>query len=422
MTAGTVSLTDVSKRFIICHEKARSFQDALVHFVHRRNGTKEEFWALREVSFEAGQGETLGLIGRNGSGKSTTLKLITRILTPTSGSVIVNGRVSALIELGTGFHPDLTGRENIYLNGSIFGYGRKQMDRKFDEIVAFSELERFIDTAVKHYSSGMYARLGFSVATSVDPDILIMDEVLAVGDEAFQRKCLARIQEFKRLGKTILFVSHSLSAVEDLCDRVVWLDGGRVRAEGIAADMVHDYLVSVDSGGVRAQAASADAAVGAAVGPPSERRTAVARVKIVDAEGQPLSAVAADCPVRVRIDCALVEGYEKERLGLHLASVDGLALHWSDARLADVVHETGPRRGFAVFEFASLPLRPGLYELRAGLTQAGVEGSWRSEEHTVCRFNVDGQKAGKVVLDLPCRWLGPSELAEMLPVGARGPV
>src|SRR5262249_47585322 len=194
------------------------------------------------------------IIGENGSGKSTLLKLVTRILEPTSGKVTVSGNVSALIELGAGFHPDLTGRENIYLNGSILGYSRRDMDRLYDDMVAFSELERFIDTPVKHYSSGMYARLGFSVAISVDPDILIIDEVLSVGDEAFQRKCLDRIDRFRRDGKALLFVSHGLDTVAALCDRVVWLDHGVVKGNGLPGPTIQRYRddIFVDSAGLPA--------------------------------------------------------------------------------------------------------------------------------------------------------------------------
>lgn len=245
-----VRLEHVSKRFILHHEKARSFQDALVNFFHRRNGSREEFWALKDVSFEVRRGEMLGIIGQNGSGKSTILKLITRILEPTAGRIAVDGKVSALIELGAGFHPDLTGRENIYLNGSILGLSRKEMNRKFDQIVAFSELERFIDTPVKHYSSGMYMRLGFSVAIHVEPDTLIIDEVLAVGDEAFQQKCLDKIEGFRRAGGTIVFVSHAMEQVERLCDRVVWLDQGQVREIGAPGAVIDAYAAG--RGGQRA--------------------------------------------------------------------------------------------------------------------------------------------------------------------------
>jgi lipopolysaccharide transport system ATP-binding protein len=234
----------VSKRFSLHKERARSFQELLLSLVHGGgNGRREVFWALRDVSFEIAQGEMVGLIGPNGAGKSTALKLISRIIGPTSGRVGVNGRVGALLELGAGFHPDLTGRENVYLNGSILRLSRADIRRKLDEIVAFAELERFIDVPVKHYSSGMYMRLGFSVAVHTEPEILLVDEVLAVGDAAFQRKCLDRIDQLHRQGVTILFVSHNLEIVRSVCFRALWLDDGEVVAEGPTETVVARYLV-----------------------------------------------------------------------------------------------------------------------------------------------------------------------------------
>jgi lipopolysaccharide transport system ATP-binding protein len=202
----------------------------------------EEFWALRDVNFSIYGGEAVGIIGENGSGMSTTLKLISRILEPTTGSVSVRGKVSALLELGTGFHPELTGRENVFLNGSLLGLSRKEMAARYDTIVEFSEIGDFIDTPIKHYSSGMVMRLGFAVAINVDPDILLTDEVLAVGDEAFQRKCLDHIALLRRRGVTIVFVSHALEAVRALCSRAIWLDHGRMIADGPAGEVVDRYL------------------------------------------------------------------------------------------------------------------------------------------------------------------------------------
>ena len=240
--ATAVEFENVSKRFIVHHERPRSFQELAVSFFKRNNASWEELWALRDISFAVERGRTLGIIGPNGSGKSTLLKLITRILEPTSGRVAVNGKVSALIELGAGFHPDLTGRENVFLNGSLLGMSRREMEEKFEEIVEFTELGRFIDMPLKHYSSGMQMRLGFAIATSVDPDILLIDEVLAVGDEAFQRKCMRKIAEFKRRGKTIIFVSHDLDAVREICDSAIWLDYGEIKSAGNCERVINMYL------------------------------------------------------------------------------------------------------------------------------------------------------------------------------------
>jgi len=209
----------------------------------RRNGhAGETVWALKDVSFEVKQGEVVGIIGRNGAGKSTLLRILSRITEPTAGRVELGGRVGSLLEVGTGFHPELTGRENIFLNGAILGMKRAEIERKFDEIVAFSEIEKFIDTPVKRYSSGMYLRLAFSVAVHLDPEILVMDEVLAVGDSAFQQKCLDKMQEIRQQGRTILFVSHSMPAVTRLCERVILIDKGQVLSDGPAYEVVSTYL------------------------------------------------------------------------------------------------------------------------------------------------------------------------------------
>ena len=242
-----IELHHVSKCFSLQHDRARSFQElALAAFRIRRGERRAElFWALRDVSFAVNGGEAVGIVGANGSGKSTCLKMLTRILEPTSGSVSVQGRISALLELGTGFHPELTGRENIYLYGSVLGLRRREMAERFDRIVAFAELPRFIDVPVKFYSSGMYVRLAFATAINVDADVLLVDEVLSVGDQSFQSRCIERIHELKRRGVTIVFVSHSLDAVRSLCDRAVWLDDGQVRADGVTDEVVARYLRQV---------------------------------------------------------------------------------------------------------------------------------------------------------------------------------
>src|ERR1700754_4360732 len=209
----------------------------------RANGGAPNLWALKAVSFEVGRGEVVGIIGRNGAGKSTLLKILSRITEPTEGCVRLRGRVASLLEVGTGFHPELTGRENVYLNGSILGMKKAEIDRKFDEIVAFAEIEKFLDTPVKHYSSGMYVRLAFAVAAHLEPEILIIDEVLAVGDAEFQKKCLGKMDEVSRnQGRTILFVSHNMEAVFRLCTHGILLESGRVRNIGDAKAVVPAYL------------------------------------------------------------------------------------------------------------------------------------------------------------------------------------
>ena len=211
-------------------------------FAGKRNGTgNDTIWALKDVNFDVMPGEVMGIIGPNGAGKSTLLKVLSRIIEPTSGRVELYGRVASLLEVGTGFHPDLSGRENVYLNGAILGMKRREIDTRFDEIVAFSEVEKFIDTAVKHYSSGMYLRLAFAVAAHLDPEILIVDEVLAVGDASFQKKCLGKMDDVTRSGRTVLLVTHSLVMVTQHCRRAILIEGGRIHRMGPADEVVAHY-------------------------------------------------------------------------------------------------------------------------------------------------------------------------------------
>ena len=240
-----IQLRQVSKRFAMHREQQRSFQEAFIRLVQGKRDRGRQFWALNDASLEVHARDCFGIIGPNGSGKSTLLKLITGILEPTSGDVITNGRIASLLELGAGFHPDLTGRENIFLNGSVYGLSRRQMLRRLDEIIDFTELGDFIDVPIKHYSSGMYVRLGFAVAIHIEPDLLLVDEVLAVGDASFQHKCLDRIQKFRARGGTLVLVSHDLGTIQSLCNQAIWLDGGEVRAAGQPTDVAMAYLNEV---------------------------------------------------------------------------------------------------------------------------------------------------------------------------------
>jgi ABC-type polysaccharide/polyol phosphate transport system ATPase subunit len=238
-----IEFNNVSRKYRLHHESKLTLQDRVVN-IFRKNNSYEDFWALKDVSFKLEKGKTLGIIGANGAGKSTLLKLATRIVEPTSGNIRVNGRVSAMLELGTGFHPELSARDNIYLNGAFYGFDRKQMDERYDRIVEFSELGKFIDTPVKHFSSGMYMRLGFAVAITVSPDILIIDEVLAVGDAAFGRKCRRAIEDLKEQSKAMLFVSHAAGEISRFCDEVIYLDKGRLVAHGTPGDVLDEYMLA----------------------------------------------------------------------------------------------------------------------------------------------------------------------------------
>lgn len=237
-----VEVRNVTKLFRLHHERNQSLKSAIMR---GRISRYEEFTAVNDVSFDVKTGSTFGLIGSNGSGKSTLLKCLAKIYAPNKGSITYNGRMAALLEVGSGFHHELSGKENIYLNGSILGMSKKEIDKKYDEIVDFSGVEQFIDQPIKNYSSGMYVRLGFSVAISVEPDILVADEVLAVGDEAFQRKCLEKFKDFRKDGRTVILVSHSMESIKDMCDQAAWLEKGNLQFVGESKEVVSKYLKSL---------------------------------------------------------------------------------------------------------------------------------------------------------------------------------
>src|SRR5213082_2476761 len=245
MSGAIITVENLGKKYSLRHQRNERYtalrdviaEKALGFFKNLKSGngvsvSKEDFWALKDISFEVQRGEVVGIIGRNGAGKSTLLKILSRITEPTTGKVRIKGRVASLLEVGTGFHPELTGRENIFLNGAILGMTKAEIQKKFEEIVAFAEVEKFLDTPVKRYSSGMYVRLAFAVAAHLEPEILVIDEVLAVGDAAFQKKCLGKMGDVAKQGRTVLLVSHNLIAIENLCSQVLYLDSGMLREAG----------------------------------------------------------------------------------------------------------------------------------------------------------------------------------------------
>jgi lipopolysaccharide transport system ATP-binding protein len=287
---------------IEAHELAKSYRigqmqaaygtlrDSLTRSASRWTGRekpaeREEIWALRDVSFKVREGEVLGVIGRNGAGKSTLLKILTRITTPTSGSAVIRGRVGSLLEVGTGFNPELTGRENIFLNGSILGMKRREIQRKLPDIIEFSGIDKFIDTPVKRYSSGMGVRLAFSVAAHLEPEILLVDEVLAVGDAEFQQRCLGRMESFSGTGRTVLFVSHNMQTINQLCDRTIWLDGGTVMEDGNSAEVVTHYLHSTS------YASSASMSFPDDESAPGDDLVRLLAVRVVDEDGNDVETV-----------------------------------------------------------------------------------------------------------------------------------
>jgi len=355
VTGAAVVVDGVSKRYRLYHERNQSLKAAIMR---RRRSTADEFWALKDVSLEVPTGSTFALVGENGSGKSTLMKCVTRILRPDAGSLKVEGKASALLELGAGFHPELTGRENVYLNGSILGLSRRDINHKFDGIVDFAGLSQFIDQPVKNYSSGMYVRLGFSVAINVDPDVLLVDEVLAVGDEAFQRKCQEKFVDLKAEGKTIVLVSHNLETVQNLCDHAAWLDHGQVKLVDTARRVADEYLSAVQVD--RTVDDTADGVPGHARWGSGEAR--IDDVELLDATGSPLARLHTGQALTVRFHCTFHETVERPVLGIAIHTIEGVVVTGPNARDAGCVPERLSGKGHVDLHIERLMLVPGTYE------------------------------------------------------------
>ena len=375
-----LELRNVARRFVKRRERNRSFQDKFIRLLSRRNVTEEDFWPLRDVSFRLDRGETLGVIGPNGSGKSTLLKLITGILTPTHGDMIVNGRICSLLELGAGFQPDLTGRENIFLNGSIYGLSRAEMNNRIDSIVDFAELGDFIDTPVRHYSSGMYVRLGFAVAIHTNPDLLLVDEVLAVGDQTFQHKCMSAIQRFRNAGGTLLLVSHDLSAIEAICHRAIWLEQGLIQSAGRPTDVVLEYIRAQALQEERAQLerrAQGKGALGAQkaraeqAGRYGTGKVLIEQVEMCTAAGQQGTAFATGEDMWVRMHYAAPERVEHPVFGLAVYHENGAHITGPNTEFSGLDIQAVEGTGVVTYHIPRLPLLEGRYRLAVAVHNPG---------------------------------------------------
>jgi ABC-2 type transport system ATP-binding protein len=374
-----VTIDRVSKRFRLYHEHNQSLKATIMR---RGRSRFDEFWALRDVSLEIPAGKTFGFIGENGSGKSTLLKCLARILRPDSGEISVEGKISALLELGAGFHPELSGRENVYLNGSILGLGKREIDGKFDEIVAFAGLERFIDTPVKNYSSGMYVRLGFSVAINVEPDVLLVDEVLAVGDEEFQRKCNEKFFQLKAEGTTIVIVSHALGSVRSLCDIVGWLEGGELKEVGPADQVIDSYLDTVhvgraDEGGRGSRWGSGEARL--------------ERIELIDASGVPKTTVHTGEAVTFRLHYTTNRPVEGPVFALALHTLDGVVITKPSTRQSGALPQQIDGAGVVDLAVDRLLILPGTYDVSAVLTDRAALHTYDHRDRAF-RFDVDHGK------------------------------
>jgi ABC-type polysaccharide/polyol phosphate transport system ATPase subunit len=401
-TPGKIVVDRVSRRFVVRGSSHRTLKEL---FVTRGRARGREVWALRDVSFRAEPGEAIGLVGRNGSGKSTLLRIVSRIIRPTTGAIDVGGRVGSLLELGAGFHPDFTGRENVYLNGSIHGLSRARVRELMDEIVAFAELERFIDLPVRTYSSGMYMRLGFAVAAHIHTDVLLLDEVFAVGDEEFQRKCFGKIAQFKQRGGTIVFVSHDALAVERLCDRAVLLRQGEVAFDGATRDAIAAYR------SLLAEERSPDElAAGLREWGSGEAR--IASATLLDADGDERVQFAAGEPLTVRLRIVCDRPVDPPRISLELRDDDGVVLASTLHSTADLGWSRSAGDRELRFELERLPLADGRFHLRFALVDERGEHLLHTLDEAA-RFLVFPTGAETGALLLEGRWsmeeIGASE-------------
>ena len=393
-----VDVRGLSKRYKIRHNVTRptNFVEALAGGWHRlRRSTVETFWALQDVSFEVKQGDVVGIIGNNGAGKSTMLKILSRIVEPTSGEAFMRGRLGSLLEVGTGFHPDLTGRENIFLNGSMLGMSRAVVQQQFDRIVDFSGVEKFLDTPVKRYSSGMYVRLAFSVAAHLDCDVLIVDEVLAVGDDSFQKKCLGKMSEVVGQGRTVMFVSHNMAAVSALTNRTLLFEHGRLVFDGATATAVERYLEQGDHGR------------GTYVAEARPGEPTVTRVDIRTSQGGRVQEHGA--PFEVQVDVATPSPVAALRVGVTLINRLGRACAYAWLREADVPSVSTPGRYRYTCELPHLRLAPGQYSVRVFI--ADRHSHKRELVERLCPFEVvmpgllsEGWNANEVAYFEDAQW------------------
>ena len=413
--APAIEVTNLGKRYTLGErDQYQALRDVLANAprriadrlrgASRSDSNRPQTWALRGVDFAVEPGEVLGIIGHNGAGKSTLLKILSRITRPTEGRALMRGRVGSLLEVGSGFHPELTGTENILLNGAILGMRRAETEARFDEIVAFSGLERFLDTPVKRYSTGMYMRLAFAVAAHLEPDILVIDEVLAVGDAEFQQKCIGRMSELSGGdGRTVLFVSHNLDAVKQLCHRAIWMDGGLVRADGPTADVVNRYL----------EQHVANAQAGEWVDLREARHTGTGEIRFervrVDARDDPEGLPRSNGRLTIVVELNAQRRVKVGSLGAYISLPAGQTLVNADPMLdADVAVEIEPGRHRLQIDIESLPLSPGSYTIGLRVARGSSGRAWSLFDSIDDALRLDleedpavGSSRGQAVV--PCR-------------------
>jgi ABC-type polysaccharide/polyol phosphate transport system ATPase subunit len=376
MSKTAISVENISKKFRLYHEKNQFLKSTVLT---GKRAKYEEFWALKDVSFDIQQGSTFGIIGSNGSGKSTLLKCLAGILHPDTGNISVNGRIAALLELGAGFHPEMSGRENIFLNGSILGMNHRELQHKLDDIIGFAGLEDFIDTPVKNYSSGMTVRLGFAIAINVDPEILIIDEVLAVGDSAFQQKCHEKIEDFKHDGRTIILVSHGLGDVVQLCKTVAWIEKGELKTVGNGYDVVGEYLGEANDASVRNTGDIGDRW--------GTREVEITDVEFLGTDFKPLKSIRSGNEIVLRIHINTNKEVPDLVAGFRITHLHGANIWGTNTkrRGTSIQPRVGP--GFVDVNFSSFPLLAGTYDMTIALSDESEVHSFDHWEKGL-RFDV----------------------------------
>jgi len=380
------------KSYRLYHERNQYLKAAVLR---GRRARYEEFWALKGIDLAVPRGSTFGVIGSNGSGKSTLLKCLAGILTPDRGKVTANGRLSALLELGAGFHPELTGRENVFMNGAILGLSKRDLIERFDDIVGFAGLEEFIDTPVKNYSSGMFVRLGFAVAAHVEPEILLIDEVLSVGDESFQRRSAEKIDEFRRDGRTIVFVSHGLSQVAQLCETVAWIDKGDLRMVGPASEVIAEYR------GDSHDAVHVDGERGSRWG---SGEVQIVGIQILDAQGQPTEVLNTLEPARLVFELSAHMPVQDIVIGVRIDVMGGPLVWGTSTRRSSTTIGLVQGSGRVEMDIASLPLLEGVYDLSASVSDQTEHHPYDHWERKI-RFEVRQYKSfASGLVDMPVSW------------------
>lgn len=391
-----IEVENLGKKFRLRHAKGQSLKATMIDRILHRE-TRDDFWALRNISFSILPGETVGVIGPNGSGKTTLLSILARTMVPTTGSLDIRGRVSCLLELGAGFHPDLTGRENIYLNAAIMGISRKAIEDKFEKIVEFSGLGHFIETPLRFYSSGMGVRLGFSVAVAADPDVLLVDEVLAVGDEAFQKKSGERMREFKSKGKTIVVVSHDMNMIRNFCDRVIYLREGKIIQQGPTGELINRYIEDVQARLIEG---------GAGLGVTHEwgsREIEIRDVRFFNLRGEQTSNLKGGEDIIVTIKYFAREKVENPVIGFAIHDSDRVLCFGSNTQIGDYQIKTVMGEGALTFRLGSLPLLTGDYSLSVSVHSQDHLTNYHRQEYFY-PFTVLSPFSGEGLFSIPVEW------------------